>query len=206
MIRGADYWSDTSRYYTQSNNAVERILDRYRAHVSAVACGPSSAVNCIAATGSGVDIVTYGGWAPQPEDILTLWFHDYRNWPELAQIRTETDPERSRYSPHEVPQYYPAAVKSVFGVDAHFEWGTTFSKVAQLIADGMPVMLNHKPDRSRPGHFVAVVAHDDSTGDLIYHDSWPEGIPGHNGWGVRIAEDRFNEFERYGVIFEGARE
>ena len=206
MINGANFWDDTDRYYKQSNNAVEFILSRYHAKVSAVACGPSSAVNCIAAMGEGVDIVTFGGWSAQPEDILTLWFHDYRNWPRLAQIRKETDPATSKYSPHEVPQYYPEAVKRVFGMNAQFSWGASFDRVVGFVSEGYPIMLNHKPDRSKPGHYVAIVAYDTNNDELIYHDSWPEGIPSHSGWGLRMPRDRFAEFEDYGVIFEGFAE
>jgi hypothetical protein len=202
MINGADHWDDHSAYYVQSNNAVERILSRYGADVSTVTCGPSAAVNCLAAMGHNVETATPSGWQPQPEDVLTLWFHDPRNWAQLARVRTETDPAKSKHSPHEVPQYYPAAVRGVFGVRADFEWGMDFDKVAEYVRNGLAVMLNHKPDRSRSGHFVAIVAHDNKADDLIYHDSWPEGIPGHDGWAVRIARDRFNEFERYGVIFK----
>jgi hypothetical protein len=203
MIKGAAYWQDRNRYYTQSNNAIERILSRYGARVSAVTCGPSSAINCIASMGCEVETPTPGGWLPQPEDVLTIWFHDHRNWSTLAEIRKATDPRFSKYSPHEVPQYYPEAVSAVFGVTADFAWEMLFPDVVGYVSNGWAVMMNHKPERNRPGHYVALVAHDSETGELIYHDSWPEGAAKNIGWGLRISHQNFSEFERYGVIFKG---
>ena len=203
MINGTDHWDDRSKYYVQSNNAVERILSRYGSRVSAVACGPSSAINCIAAMGGSVETATPAGWQPQPEDVLTLWFHDFRNWDRLAKIRTETDPETTKYSPHEVPQYYPSAVRGVFGVSAQFVWIKNYGAIAGYVKNGHAVMVNHKPDQKRAGHYIAIVAVDDSSDELIYHDSWPEGIPGHDGWARRLSRDVYNnEVEGYAVIFK----
>jgi len=206
MIKGAAYWDDRDRYYTQSNNAIERILPRYGARVSAVTCGPSSAINCMAAMGVDVETRTPGGWYPQPEDVLTVWFHDPRNWLKLEQIRRDTSPKWSKYSPHEVPQYYPKAVEKVFGVKASFVWGMLFPDVVSYVSNGWAVMLNHKPDRAKPGHYIAMVAHDSDTDELIYHDSWPDGTAGATGWATRISHENFYEFERYGVVFKGAKQ
>jgi hypothetical protein len=199
MINGAAFWDDRSRYYTQTNNSVERMLQRYDARASVVTCGPSASVNCLAAIGADVESISPGRYRPQPEDVLALWFHDYRNWPTLAKIRSATDPAKSVYSPHEVPQYYPAAIKSVFDVDARFQWGRGFDDVIDDVETGHPVMVNLKPGSI--GHFVSIVAYDDQADELIYHDSWPEGIPGHNGFAVRLNRDDFQNTEPYKIVF-----
>jgi hypothetical protein len=201
MIKGAPRWDDREAYYTQTNNAVERLLSRYGARASAVSCGPSSAINCLAALGLSVETVSPGGWAPQPEDVLTIWFHDHRNWDRLSEIRAATDPEKTRFSPHEVPQYYPAAVKAVFGARAQFTWNASFAEIAAHVSNGLAVMVNHKPEKNRPGHYVAVVAYDEISDELIFHDSWPEGAPGHNGWARRISRSQWHEMEPYAVVF-----
>lgn len=201
MINGAAFWDDRSRYYVQTNNSVERMLQRYDARASIVTCGPSSAVNCIAAMGADIESVTPGRWKPQPEDVLALWFHDFRNWAALAKIRSATDPEHSPYSPHEVPQYYPAAVKSVFGVDAVFQYGKSLDQIAEYVEAGRPVMLNIKEDGT--GHFIAVVAYDGERDELIYHDPYPAGIPGHDGFAVRMDRDLFSDIDPYHIVFGG---
>lgn len=204
MINGTAHWDDRSRYYTQSNNAVERLLTRYRAVVSAVSCGPSSAINAIAAMGGDVESVTPAGWQPQPEDVLTLWFNDHRNWAQLANIRAETDPKTTKYAPHEVPQYYPAALRAVFGATAVFAWGVSFDVAAEYVQNGMAVIVNIKPNKT--GHFVAVVAHDDKANELIYHDPWPENVPGHDGWGLRLSPAMWaGEVEPYAIVIEEVR-
>lgn len=199
MISGVAHFDDHNRYYTQTNNSVERMLQRYDARASIVTCGPSAAINCIAAMGADVESISPGRYRPQPEDVLALWFHDYRNWPTLGKVRSATDPTSSKYSPHEVPQYYPPAIKSVFGVDARFQWGRNFDDVVDDVETGHAVMVNLKA--SAIGHFVAVVAYDEDADELIYHDSWPENIPGHNGFGVRMDRDEFENTEPYKIVF-----
>lgn len=199
MINGVDLWDDRTCYYTQSNNALERMLSRYGAKASAVTCGPSASINCLASMGYDVETITPGVFRPQPEDVLALWFHDPRNWATLAKVRSATDPNISDYSPHEVPQYYPAAINAVFGVPARFQWGKDFDEIVDDVETGHAVMVNLKPGNT--GHFVAVVAYDEERDELIYHDSWPEGIPGHNGFAVRLDRDEFNVTQPYKIVF-----
>lgn len=198
MIRGARHWNDRGRYYIQSNNSIESALERYGAEVSAVACGPTSAINCLEALGVPVESETPAGWRPQPEDVLTLWFHDQRNWDELRAVRGGTDPASTRYSPNEVPQYYPPAVRAVFGARAEFAWVSSHGHVASLIDQGNAVMICFR----RPGHYVAAVAYDDEEGELIYHDSWPSRFPSGNGFARRLDREEYAENVRpFAVIF-----
>lgn len=199
MISGAIHWNDRTRYFIQTNNALEATLKRYNAEESLVSCGPTMAVNCIAAMGGMVNCEAPGEWIPQPEDVLTLWFQDGRNWDELYRIRPETNPAGTRYSPHEVPQYYPAAVKAVFDVTAHFQWINDFSAVAHHLQAGEAVGLN----LIEPGHYIAAVAYDDETDELIYHDPWPERHADGNGFARRMSRDEYNgNVKPYGIVFE----
>lgn len=177
MIRGARLWDQENRFdLDQTDNSIEQALKRYGARVSAVTCGPTAAVNCLLAIDAQVDVETSGGWNPQPADVLALWFHDERNWPTLRAVREETDPESTIYSPHEVPQYYPAAVEAVFGARCEFLWLNKFESVVNRLIVGMAVQL------CLPGHYVAAVAYDNEVDKIIYHDSYPKGRSGFAKW------------------------
>ena len=198
MIRGAQYWSDRTRYFIQTNNALEAVLKQYAAEEYLVACGPTAAVMCIAAMGGMVDCEAPGEWIPQPEDVLTLWFHDRRNWDELYRIRPETAPGSTHYSPHEVPQYYPAAVRSVFDARASFRWTGDFYAIANHVSNRETAMIALR----NPGHFISVVAYDDQAEELIYHDPWPDRLDDKQGFSRRMGLVEYNEnVQPYAVVF-----
>ena len=200
MVKGASKWNDADAYYIQSNNAVERALSRYGAKDSAVTCRPSAAVNCIASMGIHVQCYTPAGWNPQPEDVLTLWFHDKRNWEKLKDIRSGTDPQRTIYSPHEVPQYYPLAVKEVFGVDAEFQWLHDFDDMADRVVSGQAVQITEKD----PGHFIAVVAYDSDLDELIINDPYPVNYTDFNGFNRRLGRAEYQEHVKpYAIMYKG---
>jgi len=200
MIKGAKFYDDSERYYIQSNNAVEQALKRYGAKDSAVTCGPSAAVNCMAAMGYDVEPLTPGKWRPQPEDVLTLWFHDSRNWQRIADIREETDPRKTGYSPHEVPQYYPLAIREVFSVDAEFVWTDNFDDIADRVISGQAIQITEKD----PGHYIAVVAYDSDLDELIINDPYPVNFTDHSGFNKRLGRTEYNANVRpYVIIYKG---
>lgn len=162
-IIGAKNWR--LEYYTQNNNAVEHILKAYKAQYILVSCGPTAAVNCIRALGIDPAAKTSGGWDLQPEDALMLWFHDRRNFGKMSKIRPETSPEFTDYSPNEIPQYYPLAVKEVFKVNATFRWVADFKVLADFVAAGVPAQISIEP-----GHYLALLAYDTDTKEIIYND------------------------------------
>lgn len=203
MIKGAPYWDVRDNYYVQTNNAVERTLARYEAKTSLVACGPSAAVNCLASMGAELSTLTPAGWTPQPEDVLTLWFHDPRNYAAMANVRKGTDPAITKFSPHEVPQYYPLALREVFGVHARFTWDVNFFAITQHVEAGNAAMIALK----KPGHYLAVVAYDADEMELIYHDSWPGRFPDNNGFAQRLTAGEYNSnVQPYAVLIEEVRE
>jgi hypothetical protein len=198
MVKGAKFWNDRSRYYIQTNNAVEKALRRYKAAVSLVTCGPTAMVNCLAALGREVEIETPGAWNPQPEDLATLWFHDERNWNALAEIRPETSPMGSQYSPHEIPQYYPACSMQVFGVPADFQW-IGFDEISAFLEAGNTVQICRKS----PGHFLAAVSFDLYSEELIVNDPNPVGGIGFN---IRISRKEFvTGYHQYGIVYQGVQ-
>ena len=203
MISGTRYWQDRSRFdFSQTDNAIEATLRRYGGRVSAISCGPTAAVNCLAAIGHPILTSTYGGWSPQPADVLALWFHDERNWPQLAVIRDATDPRETVYSPNEVPQYYPLAARAVFGADASFEWLNRWDSVRSRIITGQAIQLC----TTSPGHYIAVVAYDRDTDELIYHDSYPQRFrDGGDGFARRMSHEQYRtDVQPFAVVYRRA--
>lgn len=198
MVRGVKYWDSKQVFYSQENNPTEaynksRLNDRGGWLES---CGPTSAVNCIAAMGKNVEITCPGSYKPQPEEVLMDYLNDPRNADKLRSVRDmgSTDIPENR-----VPQYYPVAVYEVFGVRGRFEWGASWDEITMDIRRGRAVMLTLKD----PSHYVAVVAYDDSKRELIYNDSWGSRFSDGKGGRLRrlgTSELRTN-VKSYRVIF-----
>ena len=201
MIRGTKRWNDRDTLYIQTNNAVEEALNRYDSGESAVTCGPTAAVNCLAAMGIDVEVQTPGGWRLQPEDALMLWFHDRRQWEKLREIRGATDPANTPFSPNEIPQYYGEAISQVFGYAARFKWIKDFDQVADHVFKGRAVQVSKKK-----GHYIAVVAYDSDLDELIINDPYPVDYTNHNGFNRRMGRNEFStDIRPYGIFYGGGK-
>lgn len=197
MIYGVAKWNDKNTYYTQTNNPTEAYLKATLGERAGwlESCGPTSAVNCLAAMGKNVGIVCPGTYKPQPEEVLMDYFNDPRNKAELNVIRQMDDhiPE------NRVPQYYPRAVYDVFGQRASFRWGLNFLDVANHVRGGKAVQVCLK----KPGHYVAVVAYDNRESLLIYNDSWGERFQdGKGGYHRRMDRAEFeSNVQTYFIVY-----
>jgi hypothetical protein len=78
----------------------------------------------------------------------------------------------------------------VFGVEVGFQWVKDFYTISKIVSDGSAVML------TLPGHFVAVIAYDSSTDELIYHDS-------NKAAHQRMNRELYNTCGPYALIFGG---
>ena len=183
MIRGLKYWNDKSTYYTQTNHPTEELLRKEDGKGYLETCGPTSAVNILAARGDDIVIKTPGSYKPQPEEILTDWFNDPRNYAHMQALRDGVDP--AVYMGNEIPQYYPAAIMAVFGVRAFFYWGSDWDHVTMALSLQRGVMLALK----KPGHFIAAVAYREIEKAIIYRDPWP-GNPWPVEWKNRSGFNR----------------
>lgn len=195
MIKGALKWDQKDAYYVQTNNPTEALLRAKDDTSWLESCGPTAAVNCLAARGCNLVIKTPGTYRPQPEEVLMDFFNDPRNKRKLNGVRVIGDdiPE------NRVPQFYPLAVFSVFGVRSRFKWGLTFGDVVARVSGGSPVQVCLK----NPGHYIAVVAYDDVEHVLIYNDSWPERFADKNGFNREMTiEDFSSNVQSYFIIYD----
>lgn len=200
VIRGARYWEDKDRYFVQTNNPTEELLRKRVEQSRLESCGPTAAVNCLAVLGCELDVLCPGPWRPQPEEILMDWFQDPRNYERLAAIRQDVNPLAT--PGNRVPQYYPFAVADVFGAHADFAWAERFALIGEYLCKGYSLQLCLK----NPGHFIAAVAYDDETGEIIYRDPWPERLSDRDGFNRRLDLDEFNSnVRRYVVIYTGGK-
>lgn len=163
-IIGVKEWSNRDHHYSQMNNPEEEILRKAGVKDWLETCGPTSSVSCMAAMGHDVKCLTPGSFLPQPESVLTGWFNDPRNYKTMEEIRKGTPP--MEWMGNRIPQFYPPAVKSVFGVRAEFKY---------LDMDGIIIHLSkgHAVQAClvTPGHYIAILAYDKRTKDIIFNDS-----------------------------------
>jgi hypothetical protein len=185
MIQGVKFWNERDCYYTQMNNPTEEILRKRSDGNWLVSCGPSAAVTCIAAMGYDVGCECPGAYRPQSEEVLMDYFNDPRNYGILKAVRPDTPPDV--WHGNEVPQFYPVAVKAVFGVWAVFRWGAGFDEVASELRAGKAVQLC----LVKPGHYIAAVAVDVGAREIIYNDPYPLRFADGNGFNRRMGEGDF---------------
>ena len=199
MIEGARYWNDRTHYYIQTNNPTEQALKTYGKGVWLVSCGPTAAINCIAALGADVTVRSPSGkWAFQPEECLLDFMLDPRNEPKLNAIRNLD----ASISNQEVPQYYPYAVNMLFGVTSRFLFTDKFQTIAAHIKGHGTAQICLKS----PGHYLAAVAIEEERGELIYNDSWPQRHSDSNGFHrVMTKKEYEEECQPYVILYEPLR-
>jgi hypothetical protein len=178
-IIGSPLWNDRERaYFTQENNAFEHMLKcLLPPGVSWLeTCGPTASLNCQASLGRDVGIKTKGGYSPQPEDLLTAYFNDPNNFEALRAAWPALDPEG--LPGNEVAQWYPHAVRAVFGNVCEFVGALTFDQAVDHIRGGRTIQASLK----KPGHYIALVAYDETRAEFIIKDSWASRWADHDGF------------------------
>ena len=203
MIKGVNYWSDRNRFWVQTKNGIEAILkvalpagaDGIH-HGWLETCGPTSAVNVLDAMGKPLDNKSVGGASLRPMDFLALWMNEPINFPSLTKgIPGVTDPDQ--FMENELAQAYPEAILQVFATVAEYFEGKSWDWLTGAVAGGRGAMICLK----NPGHFLAVVAYDDVTQELIYNDSWP-GRTGTDGWNLRMGKTEWiANVKPYVIVF-----
>jgi hypothetical protein len=126
------------------------------------------------------------------------FFNDPRNYAALKAARPDTPPDV--WHGNEVPQFYPVAVKAVFGVNARFYFAHDFGGVAEYLQAGQAVQLC----LVKPGHYIAAVAYDDRTREIIFNDPWPGRFADTNGFNRRLGEVEYKtNIKPYVIVYGG---
>lgn len=176
MILGAKYWNADRalRFHVQTNNPTEEQLRKDELEEGKAprgwleTCGPTSAVNgSDAVSDIQMSVTTPGGYSPQPEEVLADYFNDPANYEKFDKVRGDLN--ETVVQGNRIPNLYPLALREVFGVRAEFYLTLTRADVIANILAGRAVMVCLK----NPGHYIAAVAYDTDTDEIIYHDSWP---------------------------------
>jgi hypothetical protein len=197
MIRGCKHWESRKiTRYVQTNNAVEQILKKSGVKNWLESCNLESATMIIAAMGHDIDVQTPGGATIQPADAAILWANDPANYEKLKGARNL---DGDRWMGNEIPQWIPVIVHEVFGVKAQYEIPLSWKQLTEFLVGSHGVELH----LVNPGHFIAALAYDDETNEIIYNDPWPgrRGLK-NRGFHERMSEHEFSmNYSKYGIVF-----
>ena len=184
-------------HYVQTNNPTEEQLRKHGVGSWLETCGSTAAVNCLAALGWDLTIVCPGPYQPQPEEVLADWMNDPRNYGELREARPDWNPEAA--PGNRVADYYPRAVAAVFAARAEYVPLADRERLVEHLVAGRALQLCLMP----PGHYVAAVAYDQDTQEIVYHDSWPGRVKEWNGDGFARRMTRTEEaaIQPYVVVY-----
>lgn len=191
MVYGLKKWNDKNTYYTQINNPTEEILRKKNIKNFLETCGPTSAINILAARGDNLLIKCPGEYIPQPEEVLTDYFNDPANYKRLETARKGLS--LNDWLGNEIPQYYTIAIPAVFNVNAKFCWSQTWQDIIDNLKINIGVMLCLK----KPGHYIAVIAYDENADEMIYNDpwpgnKWPDRYTGMSGFNRRMKKTEYH--------------
>lgn len=215
MIIGLKNWNNINTHYIQNNNPEEEILrkDGLRdlknlkkiisdnvllGKINKIitpfleSCGPTAGCSVLSAMGKNIDFKGPGEYNPKPDSVFTDFFNDPEFYKEMQSNRKEIDP--SIWFGNEIPQFYPFAIKKVFGIDSDFFWSPSFGIIEKALSKNNGIMLCFR----NPGHWIGVVGIDIIKRELIYNDpnvnsEWPERYIGKSGFNRRLTEKEFNE-------------
>lgn len=191
MIKGCRLWDDRKTFSVQTNNSIEALLRSWSGKSTGYleTCGPTAAVNVLDAMAKPTAIMSVALASIQPEDFLTIWMNDPKNNPGL-------DLPGGR-PVNEYATAYPHAVSAVFGQSCRYLTGQSFEWIASMVSGGVGAMICLK----NPGHFLAIVAYDDETRELIYRDPWPNRT-GTDGFNLRMGVSEWTtNVKPYAVVF-----
>jgi hypothetical protein len=196
MVRGLPFWNDRTKYFIQTDNSIEQYNKEIKKANYTESCGPTAAINILAAGGVNISIKTPGGWQPQPEQVLWDYFNDPVNFDKFRVARSDIKP--GAYPGNQIPQYYPVAIKEVFGQECKFLWISVFCSIVEAVQSGKGVQLCLK----KPGHFIAIVAFDDVAKELIYNDPFPDRFPDKDGFNRRLNEVEYKKnIQPYAIVY-----
>jgi hypothetical protein len=189
MIKGTKCWDDRKTFSIQTNNSVENLLRLWSGKEKGFleSCGPTAAINVLESMGHPVAIMSPAMAMIQPEDFLTIWMNDPKN----------TTGFDATAPVNEYPRAYPNAITKAFGRTCRYLEGQSFEWISSMVSSGTGAMICMR----NPGHFLAVVAFDNLTNELIYRDPWPNRT-NTDGFNLRMGKKEFDtNVKPYVVVF-----
>ncbi len=164
-------------------------------------CGDHTAVN-MAILGGFLDDEAVqnpgapASWLPRKPDLLMLYFCDPRDDAELENVRSVPETTLN----NEIPQYYPLAMREVFGVDCVYVENLDFDAIKNYISQGYSVQIA----TINPGHFVGAYDYDSTNDNLIICDPWPDHIANGEWWKVPYSRtDVQGNVAPWGIVYRG---
>lgn len=221
-VEGAKYWNDRVKapLYVQTNNPAEELLRKTLAEnrtevldyltqvntpedvknkVSKLltgyleSCGPTASFNCLVNVGYDISF-KIGSHVPQYEELITDYLNNPANYAEFRKLAPHFNPEV--VPGNRVPQYYPNAVRAIFGAMASFHDHVSFPFIIDQLKQGRAVQIC----LNSPGHYLAAVAYDSTDDTIIYKDPWPNRLPDGNGYNRKLSRDFCNKGIRDFVV------
>jgi|GEM_PF-888976 len=189
-IVGLDFWNDRLRHHVQENNPQEEQLRKDEIEEGGPVrgwletCGPTALTTVCDCAGYNIEVKTPGGFRPQEEGILADYLNHPSNYPKFKKIRPDIDfsvVQGNRY-----PNLFPLALMEVFAVPAVYYPTRSWEEVAADLQDKRGVVFCLKD----PSHFLAGVAFDRATQEIIYHDSY-RARTGTDGFRLRMFEAEY---------------
>ncbi len=196
MIRGAPYWNDRQRYYVQTNNPTEQMLKKVGVHDWLESCGSDAMANCAGALGKDFVLACPGGFQPQIDEVVTGFLNDPRKYADFRRARPGLDP--ASIPGNRVPQYFPVAARQVFGIEASYFEGPAWNDTVNELLKGHSVQLC----LVRPSHYIAAVAYDDGSNEIIFNDSWPDRFADGNGFNRRLPKTEESNLKNFYVVYQ----
>jgi len=201
VIVGARRWADRSTYYRQDNDLLEEIRRKLGDKGVLQSCGSDAAGSCIEAVGWDLEdaLATRApsGYSVPADDLLTEWLNNRRNYP-LLRRETGIDPELEPNNRH--ARMLVVAARELWGIIGQHTLMLRPNVIADELGRGNAVQACLTP----PGHYVAIVAYDEATGELIYNDSWsarkPEWLG--DGFGKRMTQAEEAALAWEGIIWQ----
>jgi hypothetical protein len=186
-ISGCFRWNDRNAFYDQTNNPTEHVLKCLLPQgISALeTCGPTAGLNCLASIGHKVEILAPGGFPLQPEEALSDWFNDPRNFSRMKANWYGLDPEQ--LPGNEVVEWYPMAIMEVFGQRCVLEERLIDQRAIEELRMGHALQVCLR----NPHHFIALVGFDEETHDFILKDSWGARWPDGDGFCRRMSQQEY---------------
>ena len=126
---------------------------QYKRHQFEMCCAVASVI-CLKETHNPNLHQKYGGYEPNPAQMVFDCANDPTNFPALQKQRENIDP--ADHAGNRIFQYYPWVVSKLFGAEADFTWHYTHEWMIEQLRYGRSLQVLLKD----PSHCVAVVDYD----------------------------------------------